>query len=161
MCRNIGVTIFLLWLNIIKVHSENICAFSDKSYRATGLVNDDDTDNAVKYSDGTGTIGDKSLYGGEILPDNKTIRCVEEKTYCFTLWSTDANNKSQISVIKQGCWIGGDVCTSNNCLSETAPKPIPTTNSSQQSKFCCCTGHLCNENMTDIYIPSLHTTAIP
>ncbi|KAK7480957.1 hypothetical protein BaRGS_00027772, partial [Batillaria attramentaria] len=40
------------------------------------------------------------LLGGEVLDDNHTIRC-SSNIYCFTLWATDANNKSRVSILKQ------------------------------------------------------------
>ncbi|XP_050405943.1 bone morphogenetic protein receptor type-2 [Patella vulgata] len=169
MHRNSGVTLLIVWLSLLaglkRGQAESICAFYDKSFPLSSFVDtkDTDTDNAVKSYEGETSSKEmeKASFGGEILPDNKTIRCVEDKTFCYTLWSADAHNKTQITIIKQGCWIGEEACTNVNCLSKTEPKPIPPSNSSQESKFCCCSSNMCNENVTDVYVPGLHTTAIP
>lgn len=41
------------------------------------------------------------LWGAEVLDDNLTIRC-HSNSYCFTLWTSRADNRSQITVVKQG-----------------------------------------------------------
>ncbi|XP_076437402.1 uncharacterized protein LOC143276663 [Babylonia areolata] len=92
--------------------------------------------------------------GGEIQDDNLTIRC-HSNIYCFTLWNSGVhNNKSTVSVLKQGCWIGeANVCKQGGCVSSMAPK--------NNSHFCCCSGDMCNLNFTDGYDPAAHTTTTP
>ena len=55
-----------------------------------------------------------------------------------------------------GCWIAeNDMCEMDVCRSNTPPKRVRHNN---EAKFCCCSGDRCNENVTDVYDASLHTT---
>ncbi|XP_041371849.1 uncharacterized protein LOC121385295 [Gigantopelta aegis] len=97
--------------------------------------------------------------GGEVLPNNRTIRCMEDNNFCFTFWTVDPANSTKKTIAKQGCWIAeNDMCEMNLCRSNTPPKRVKHNN---EAKFCCCSGDRCNENVTDVYDPSLHTTETP
>ena len=40
--------------------------------------------------------------GGEVLPNNRTIRCTEDNNFCFTFWTVDQSNATKKTVVKQG-----------------------------------------------------------
>ena len=44
---------------------------------------------------------ESSLALGEVLTDNKTIKC-NENDECYTLWQHDSSNKDVITILKQG-----------------------------------------------------------
>lgn len=42
---------------------------------------------------------------GEIFKENNTMRCLQNKKVCFSLWRVDPNNKDKQEIIKQGAFI--------------------------------------------------------
>lgn len=75
--------------------------------------------------------------------------CSKESDSCNALWTEDPVNKSIIVLIK-GCWTssGDDSCGRTECVASAGPTKAMNT-----SKFCCCTGNMCNLNISDGYIP--------
>lgn len=131
------VAVFLLW---------TLWGFGAAEGDNTVCAHGDD----LPITDGVTRSMSSELLGGEVMDDNRTIRC-SSNIYCFTLWVSDARNRSRVSILKQGCWIGEpDQCMSGTCVSNIEPK--------NNSHFCCCSGDLCNVNFTDSYNPAQHTT---
>ncbi len=52
-------------------------------------------------SDGAAAGDLSELATGEVLPDNKTIKCNVDD-FCYTLWQQDLSNKDVKTVLKQG-----------------------------------------------------------
>ncbi|XP_044740436.1 bone morphogenetic protein receptor type-2 [Chrysoperla carnea] len=73
--------------------------------------------------------------------------------FCYALWQTENGPNGTIDVIMgQGCWAGNNgkqECDRSKCISDKKPPKA-----ANNTKFCCCSGHLCNQNFTDAYIPS-------
>ena len=108
----------------------------------------------------------------ELLVDNSAVTdvesdrevCPEGRNSCFTLWkespvaltsenSTINETASSVrpvvmSILAQGCW---ESSSENDCLSTCVSRKRP---SKSGTKFCCCQGLLCNQNVTDGYDPS-------
>lgn len=60
-----------------------------------------------------------------------------------------------------GCWffpVEDHDCSPRTCLSNTPPHKFPK---HHDSKFCCCSGSMCNANISDVYDPELYTTEHP
>lgn len=113
------------------VQKQHICAsFGDKnSVNGNDVVNDDASED----------------YGGkdiETTADPQYVKCVSS---CYTAITDDpATNGTKI--IKQGCWepAGTNECLSTACVPVRTPRQkIPL------MRFCCCTGDMCNANITD------------
>ncbi|XP_017777239.1 PREDICTED: activin receptor type-2A [Nicrophorus vespilloides] len=79
----------------------------------------------------------------------------EESSHCYAFWQEDPVNRT-IVIFGQGCWVSGNAqdCERQDCLSDK--KPSGTWNN---TKFCCCTGDMCNLNFTDIYVPVEETSS--
>ncbi|XP_059179118.1 uncharacterized protein LOC131958235 isoform X2 [Physella acuta] len=75
-----------------------------------------------------------------------TVMCDD---YCFTAWSVDDKNRSNVVISMQGCWRMSEEskCRLNVCVAENQPR--------LNTLFCCCTGHLCNANVQSAYVPSV------
>ena len=75
---------------------------------------------------------------------NQTIQC-EEGNGCYALWR---NSTGEIVVKKKGCWprksCRANVENQNECVGHY--------NSHNGLYFCCCFGHLCNANISNITI---------
>ncbi|XP_076309930.1 kinase protein wishful thinking [Tachypleus tridentatus] len=101
----------------------------------------------VKYSHGktSGEVRTVTGYEG----GTEIQHC--PKGTCYTVWQGDFNTTSNDVVVLQGCWenAGSRDCDSPECVSKKKPTK-PTNN----TKFCCCTGYLCNVNFTHDYDPS-------
>ncbi|KAL7733837.1 hypothetical protein ACLKA6_011556 [Drosophila palustris] len=69
--------------------------------------------------------------------------CTEGYTFCFTLWNQTANGTR---LVKQGCWRDNtdrnSICSQTEC---TSSAPTPRSNSLY---YCCCSGDLCNANVS-------------
>lgn len=77
------------------------------------------------------------------------IRCHGDKEFCYTLWYINPHDKMHHTVFMQGCWDNPD---SKDCLPEpgcVARSPLNHANIRNNTRFCCCRGHLCNVNVTD------------
>lgn len=77
---------------------------------------------------------------------NSYVKC---DSYCFTVWLVDGNNESKI--MGQGCWsLSGNPneCDKSECLADKPPS-----RAKNNTKFCCCSGNMCNRNYSDVYIP--------
>ncbi|XP_049955024.1 bone morphogenetic protein receptor type-2 isoform X2 [Schistocerca serialis cubense] len=74
---------------------------------------------------------------------NKT--CERSTNFCYAYWET---NGTAVTFIKQGCWevSGKSDCIQTKCI---ADKPSAARNN---SRFCCCSGNLCNVNFIDDYV---------
>ncbi|XP_022920093.1 activin receptor type-2A [Onthophagus taurus] len=83
--------------------------------------------------------------------NNNIDVCPRESNHCYTLWTEDAVNGTQI-IMGQGCWKVASKphdCQHNKCVSDnrnSQASPLPMT------KFCCCSGDMCNENFTALPI---------
>lgn len=92
------------------------------------------------------------------LIENTTYIGVEQcaSNFCYSLWREDENGT--LHVMGQGCWVSSDKkasCFRNKCISDG-----PSSQALSNTRFCCCSGDLCNKNMTTVIIP-LITTSIP
>lgn len=76
-------------------------------------------------------------------------KCDNENDVCYAVWHIDSNGTRVIEI--QGCW-------SNIATRQTTCEQDQCINSRQHSakyfhRFCCCTGNMCNVNMTEsVYI---------
>lgn len=92
------------------------------------------------------------------LVENTTYTGVEQCTsnFCYSLWREDENGT--LHVMGQGCWVSSDKeasCYQNECISHG-----PSSQALSYTRFCCCSGDLCNKNMSTESFP-LITTDIP
>ncbi|XP_075219077.1 kinase protein wishful thinking isoform X2 [Lycorma delicatula] len=66
---------------------------------------------------------------------------------CYTLWkeTKTASNTTEIVIIAQGCWesSGKEDCNSPVCVANRRPSKAMN-----DTKFCCCSGDLCNYNVS-------------
>lgn len=93
----------------------------------SGVYAPDNMANKIQTKSGSNV--DPGSYG-EVMRDNKTIRCPDSKDFCYTLWEGDPNDKSKVTIIKQGktssstllCQSGLSRCTSSEAIN------IPRTN---------------------------------
>ncbi|XP_067685696.1 bone morphogenetic protein receptor type-2-like [Haliotis asinina] len=151
MMSVVGVTWLSVWLSVLSgvvIGRNNFCAYYDSAPSDT-----------VKSNVKNGEVSDVTTLGGEVMLDNRTIRCVDDNNFCYTLWTVNVTSDKE-NIIKQGCWIGEqNQCFDKSCRSNTPPKPV---SESVYSKFCCCSGgERCNENVTDVYKPDMHTSEAP
>ncbi|KAF6203955.1 hypothetical protein GE061_002293 [Apolygus lucorum] len=78
------------------------------------------------------------------------VTCNNNKgTSCYAFWRQESmpDNSSRITVINRGCWEAsgkGEECLSNICQPISQPQKIKMGNAG----FCCCTGYLCNLNIS-------------
>ncbi|XP_064611286.1 bone morphogenetic protein receptor type-2-like [Liolophura sinensis] len=108
------------------------------------------------YAGGAGHRPDKpSAADGDILADNKTVRCRPEiRLSCYAFWKIDHSKEDGMVVIMKGCWIDsleGD-CESRLCQAQQVMN---------NSRFCCCSGDMCNVNVTDTNYPWGNATNPP
>ncbi|XP_061181387.1 uncharacterized protein LOC133189957 [Saccostrea echinata] len=80
-------------------------------------------------------------------------KCEKEDDSCFTIWSYDQENDTEsLTIIKQGCFQSkpdNGWCSEGVCKSSTPYKMLGT---HKRAKFCCCTGSLCNNNISDVNV---------
>ncbi|CAH1242224.1 BMPR2 [Branchiostoma lanceolatum] len=117
------------------------CAYYDPDQRTHDYTYEDDVD-----SYGEPISQDK------VLADNKTMKCSQDKDICFALWEATLGG-DEIKILKQGCWNhpGKEhACGQPECFTR-GPSP-PSMN---KTKFCCCKGNMCNDNVTDLYVPQV------
>ncbi|XP_022199532.2 bone morphogenetic protein receptor type-2 [Nilaparvata lugens] len=67
---------------------------------------------------------------------------------CYTLWKeiiNPLNNATEISILARGCWESSrpEECNSQACIANDWPSQ-----QANDKKFCCCTGNLCNRNVS-------------
>ena len=81
-------------------------------------------------------------YGQKLC--NQTTQC-EEGNGCYALWR---NSTGEIIFKKKGCW------PRKNCRAEVGNQNecVGHYNSHNGLYFCCCFGHLCNANISNITI---------
>lgn len=76
------------------------------------------------------------------------VECSQDYEFCFGLWFLDTNGTK---IVKQGCWKeSGDrnvTCVQKECLSIGHKR----TNGATNLYYCCCSGDMCNQNMTVNY----------
>ncbi|XP_044746758.1 bone morphogenetic protein receptor type-2 [Coccinella septempunctata] len=83
--------------------------------------------------------------------ENRSLETTQLKcNYCYTLWQ-ESSNASETVIMGQGCWdVSGlpNECDKSACTANTKPSKVMN-----NTKFCCCSTNMCNENFTDIYRP--------
>ncbi|KAJ6634282.1 Bone morphogenetic protein receptor type-2 [Pseudolycoriella hygida] len=118
-------------------------------YIAPGINALPDNDDYKEYSDeDENTDDDQRSYekGNHFKMDlarpKGTVLCPKSSDFCFSLWRTDENGS--VVIVRQGCWQteGSESCQNNRCFSD---KPKSSTRS---HRFCCCSDHMCNANIT-------------
>ena len=85
------------------------CAFQDNDYlqqqskhQKVHSVDDED----LKPSPQDDKLDNEPGGFGEILPDNKTIKCPENKDFCYSLWLADPTDRTKVhTILKQGMYI--------------------------------------------------------
>ncbi|XP_066300911.1 bone morphogenetic protein receptor type-2-like [Branchiostoma lanceolatum] len=117
------------------------CAYYDPDQRAHDYTYEDDVDSYGEL-----------ISQDKVLADNKTMKCSQDKDICFALWEATLGG-DEIKILKQGCWNhpGKEhACGQPECFTR-GPSP-PSMN---KTKFCCCKGNMCNDNVTDLYVPQV------
>lgn len=75
--------------------------------------------------------------------------CRKGANSCYAFWKEvkNASNETIRVILAQGCWesSGKEDCEADTCVAERKP-PKALNN----TKFCCCSGDLCNSNVTQI-----------
>lgn len=77
-------------------------------------------------------------------------KCDSENDVCYAVWHIDSNGTRVIEM--QGCWTNipkQTTCEHNQCINSR-----PHLSTAHSHRFCCCTGHMCNVNMTERTIPN-------
>lgn len=82
----------------------------------------------------------------------KEKKCDSENDVCFAVWHVDSNGTQVIEM--QGCWPNVEKQTACNeqtqCINN---KPHAANVAIHARRYCCCTGHMCNVNLTERNIP--------
>ncbi|RWS08423.1 bone morphogenetic protein receptor type-2-like protein, partial [Dinothrombium tinctorium] len=92
--------------------------------------------------------------GADSGAENKTTeRCPYMNNACYALWQQQSSNDS-ITILAQGCW---DASSDEDCLSEKCVSNKKPAKALNNTKFCCCSGYMCNVNVTDGYNSSIDT----
>lgn len=92
---------------------------------------------------------------GQVMPDGKTAKCPLDN-YCFSFWEMDPTNKSRTVIVFQGCWTIPEGCDSSVCVpNHESHNSHKLANS---SNFCCCSGNLCNNNISKEVVPYYRPT---
>lgn len=82
----------------------------------------------------------------------KEKKCDSENDVCFAVWHIDSNGTQMIEM--QGCWPNVEKQTTcneqNQCVNN---KPHAANMATHARRYCCCTGHMCNVNLTERNIP--------
>ncbi|KAI8497057.1 Bone morphogenetic protein receptor type-2 [Branchiostoma belcheri] len=114
------------------------CAYYDPDQRAHDYTYEDDVDD---YGE--------PIPQDEVLADNKTMKCSQDKDICFALWEAPmGETRSRFSNKEHAC--GEPECFTRG----------PSPPSMNKTKFCCCKGNMCNGNVTDLYVAPV-TSAPP
>ncbi|XP_068084117.1 bone morphogenetic protein receptor type-2 [Anabrus simplex] len=98
------------------------------------------------YDDSAEDDGKGEVQGGV----GDTERCAKASNYCYALWEEDpTTNGTSIIIMGQGCWesSGRHGCERPDCVADRKPSKARNT-----TRFCCCSGDLCNVNVTDMYV---------
>ena len=80
----------------------------------------------------------------------KIITCGEtggSKEFCYALWK---NESGQIEFLKRGCFADKPCAGNTDCIGEPHSTGI---------YYCCCSGDLCNRNISNITITRTHPSA--
>ncbi|BES97513.1 Activin types I and II receptor domain [Nesidiocoris tenuis] len=93
---------------------------------------------------------------------NNQVTC-NRGAYCYAFWRRDpsSDNSSRITVVNRGCWEAsgrGDGCSSSVCQQMSHQSKMRV-----NAGFCCCTGYLCNLNISSVPLPGAenHTQNLP
>lgn len=82
----------------------------------------------------------------------KEKKCDSENNACYAVWHLDSNGTQVIEL--QGCWTNIEkqsTCNEQNqCINN---KPHAVNMATHARRFCCCTDHMCNVNLTERNIP--------
>ncbi|XP_018324359.1 bone morphogenetic protein receptor type-2 isoform X2 [Agrilus planipennis] len=92
-------------------------------------------------------VKDAEISALELNSTNLTITC--RTNYCYAYWEEDMTGN--VADLSQGCWKSSGRpadCERNECLSDKRPPK-----GKNNTKFCCCSGDLCNANFTSIAVP--------
>ncbi|XP_031619655.1 activin receptor type-2B [Contarinia nasturtii] len=101
-----------------------ICA----DYRSKPTTDDE---SSAEYED----VNDKNIIKNEKMKEKK---CDNENDVCYAVWKIDANGTRIIE--SQGCLLEKPTsCGTDECINNRPQWPL----------YCCCTGHMCNINITD------------
>lgn len=71
------------------------------------------------------------------------VECKNSNDVCYTVWRTDQNGTDVIEI--QGCWTNSE--NEESCLQEQCVSDKPQ-RASYTHRFCCCSGKMCNTNIT-------------
>lgn len=80
----------------------------------------------------------------------KEKKCDSENDVCFAVWHIDSNGTRVIEM--QGCWTNIEAqttCEHDQCINNK-----PHLSTVHARRYCCCTGHMCNVNLTERTIPT-------
>lgn len=80
----------------------------------------------------------------------KEKKCDNENDVCYAVWHIDSNGTRVIEM--QGCWANipkATACEHDQCINSR--QHLAT---AHFHRFCCCTGHMCNVNMTERNVPT-------
>lgn len=100
-------------------------------------------------------LTDEEVDGDMAVPTSSVtqmpyVTCEDASKYCYALWHEDVvNGTARIVMMGQGCWETSgkpDDCERNECVNGRKP--------SDDKKFCCCLGDMCNANVTNPYGPN-------
>lgn len=83
-------------------------------------------------------------------------KCDSENDVCFAVWHLDSNGTKVIEM--QGCWPNSEkqtTCEHDPCINNK-----PQITALYARRYCCCTGHMCNMNLTERTIPTFVNTNI-
>ncbi|CAB0014789.1 unnamed protein product [Nesidiocoris tenuis] len=99
---------------------------------------------------------------GRVDWKNNQVTC-NRGAYCYAFWRRDpsSDNSSRITVVNRGCWEAsgrGDGCSSSVCQQMSHQSKMRV-----NAGFCCCTGYLCNLNISSVPLPGAenHTQNLP
>ncbi|XP_071943496.1 uncharacterized protein [Antedon mediterranea] len=98
---------------------------------------------------------------GLIQADNKTVICTNEEETCAAVWHNETiDGVVQIEMMFQGCfneqWA---ISCEEGCRAVDAPAQLKEGNKTVH--YCCCTTSMCNANVSDVYVPTLHPPFVP
>lgn len=84
-----------------------------------------------------------------IVDGRSVIKC-PETTNCFSYWKFEVeDNITSIKWLAGGCWGAAKICNQSSCVANS---------DRNHSYFCCCTGGMCNE---DVSVPEVEEKSSP
>ncbi|XP_055841131.1 bone morphogenetic protein receptor type-2 [Episyrphus balteatus] len=142
------LTIIALIAHASAVPKSRICA----QFPEDDSSQDDDDYSEYVSSSSPEAISSTSITKPSIGSNSGTpsnfVECSQDYEFCFGLWFLDTNGTK---IVKQGCWKeSGDrnvTCVQKECLSIGHKR----TNGAMNLYYCCCSGDMCNQNMTVSY----------